>query len=73
MNFKIFFLKKKKKTVFKTQPLPMNRLFDGLINEPDLINIQSFINFIICEYENLKYFPITYDFIVNLYLIVYEF
>ena len=49
------------------------RLFDGLINEPDLTNIQSFIDFIICEYEYLKYFPITYDFIVNIYLIVYEF
>ena len=39
----------------------MNRLFDRLINEPDLTNIQPFIDFIICKYENSKYFPITYD------------
>lgn len=49
------------------------RLFHGLLNEPDLTAIQPFIDFIICEYENLQYFPITYDFIVNMYLISYEF
>ena len=59
--------------MFETQPLPMNRLFDRLINKHHFTRIQSLIDFIICEYENLQYFPITYDFIVNLYLIVYEF
>ena len=49
------------------------RLFNGFINEPYLTSISSLIDFIISEYENLKYFPITYDFIINIYLIVYEF